>query len=369
MIVGAGPAGLACAACLTRRGVEHVVLERAERIAPSWHSHYDRLHLHTNRRLSHLPGLRFPADVPRYPSRDQVISYLGTYARHWDIRPRFGHEVVGIERTGDRWRTRTSRDDFHATHVIVASGYNHEPIRPSWPGLGGFPGPVLHSADYRNGVPFRDQDVLVVGFGNSGGEIAVDLTEHGARASLAVRSPVNLLPRELFRVPILALAIPLSRLPPAVADALSAPLLRGAIGDPRRLGLRPASKGVFRQILEDRRIPVIDVGTVALLRTGRVSVRPGLERIEGPDVIFTDGTRTAFDAIVLATGFRPGVADFLAEAPMVTDETGVPRASGRRTALPGLWFCGFHVSPTGMLREVGREARRIAHAIARNGES
>ena len=122
--------------------------------------------------------------------------------------------------------------------MVVATGYTRVPLQPTWPGLETFRGDVLHSSRYRNGEPWRGKRVLVVGLGNSGGEIAIDLDEHGAHPTLAVRSPVSVIPRQLLGLPILAVAALFRRFPPKVGDAMAAPLLALAVGDIRKLGLR-----------------------------------------------------------------------------------------------------------------------------------
>ena len=363
VVVGAGPAGLAVAACLRRRGVAPVVLERGAAVGDSWRAHYDRLHLHTPNRLSHLPGLRFPREAGRYPSRDEMVRYLERYAAQHGIEPRLGAEVRRATPTARGWRVEYDGQAIEARNLAIASGYNGTPCRPTWPGLASFPGPVLHSASYRSGAPFRGQAVLVVGFGNSGGEIALDLHAQGAQPTLAVRSPVNVTPRDLFGIPALAVSLALMRLPARVADLVGAPAIALRYGDIGRYGLRKSGKGPFRQIIEDRRIPLIDIGTIAAIRRGAIRVRPGIERLEGSRIHFADGRSEAFDAVVLATGFRPSFDRFLEGAGDALGPDGVPLVSGDVTAVPGLFFCGFHVSPTGMLRAIGAEARRIARRI------
>ena len=224
---------------------------------------------------------------------------------------------------------------------------------------------MLHSSQYRSGERFRGQRVLVVGLGNSGGEIAIDLVEHRARPTLAVRGPVSLLPRELLGLPILTWALALSRLPPRAADALARPLLRLALGDPSRYGLRRPERGPMRQIRERARIPLIDVGTLAHVRAGRIAVRPGVASFTARGVAFEDAAEEDFKAVVLATGYAHGLARFLDGVERVLDARGRPLASGCETALPGLYLCGFHVVPTGMLREIAREACRVAEALVR----
>ena len=255
----------------------------------AWHRHYDRLHLHTAKAYSELPFVPFPKDYPRYPSRLQVIDYLEAYARQFQLEPRFGQQVIAARYANGRWEVQTQDTRYQAMNLVIATGYNREPYLPSWPGQASFRGTLLHSSQYRNGEPFKNQKVLVVGFGNSGGEIAIDLWEHGAQPSLAVRSPVNVIPRELFGIPILAIGIVQRKLPPRLADALNAPILRAVVGDLTRYGLRQLPRGPVTQIQRDARIPLIDVGTIKLIKRGQITVCPGIERFTEEGVIFTDG--------------------------------------------------------------------------------
>jgi len=362
IVIGGGPAGLATAACLARRGVPARVVERDAAIGDGWRRHYDRLHLHTNRRLSNLPGLDLPSALGRYPSRDGFVRYLGDYARHHDLDVRLGETVLRAAPTASGWRVETDREIHDATAVVVATGWNQTPVRPTWPGLESFSGDVLHSSEYRNGARFRGRRVLVVGFGNSGGEIAVDLHEHGARPTLAVRSPVSIVPRQLGPIPVTEVSRVLSKLPTALAHALTLPVVKLKSRGLAPLGLRPHPLPPLVRLIRDRRVPLIDVGTVGLVRRGEIAVRPGIDRFDGAETVFVDGRREAFDALVLATGYRPGFSSFLEGADAALDDQGVPAVSGAPSAVPGLAFCGFHVSPVGMLWQVGREADRIARA-------
>ena len=364
IIIGAGPAGLAVAACLKQAGMPFTILEESDQVGSAWRRHYDRLHLHTAKTFSELPFFHFPKDYPRFPSRLQVVEYLEAYAGQFGLSPQFGEQVHSARFVKDCWEVDTQRGHCQAANLVVATGYNREPVLPSWPGQVSFNGTILHSSQYKNGEPYRNQRVLVVGFGNSGGEIAIDLHEHGAKPSLAVRSAVNVIPRELFGIPILAIAIVESKLPPGLADAANAAILRVVIGDLTQYGLRKLPVGPLSQIERNARIPLIDVGTVRLIKNGEISVRPGIERFTTDGVIVTDGRQENYDAVILATGYRPRVNAFLQDGDSVYDENGTPLSSGRETMLPGLYFCGYFVSPTGMLREIAIEARRISAAIA-----
>jgi indole-3-pyruvate monooxygenase len=229
IIIGAGPAGLAIGACLRRAEIPFLILEQSDRVAPAWHRHYDRLHLHTDKAHSALPFLPLPREYPRYPARLQVIDYLEGYARHFQLEPRFSQQVTAARRVKDRWEVKTQDRVYQAENLVIATGYNRVAYIPSWPSANAYRGGLLHSSQYKNGAPFKNQKVLVVCFGNSGGEIAIDLWEHGAQAALAVRSPVNVIPRELFGIPILTIGIAQSKLPPRLADSTDCSAFPGGI--------------------------------------------------------------------------------------------------------------------------------------------
>jgi indole-3-pyruvate monooxygenase len=365
IIIGAGPAGLAVGAVLRRANVPFVMLERAGRVGESWHRHYQRLHLHTPKSHSALPFRSYPRAYPRYPSRQQVVEYLDDYARAFALEPEFGRDVQRCVRGADGvWDVTTNAGRYRARRVVVATGYNRVPNVPHSPGQDTFPGWIIHSRDYTNGEAFRGKRVLVVGFGNSGAEIALDLVEHGAYCAVAVRGRVNVIPRELLGVPVTVISLALRSLPPRVADAMSRLTRRLAIGDLATAGLAQSDVGPLVQIAERHRIPVIDVGTLDRIRRGDIDVRKGVESFDGDEVCFADGTRERFDAVVLATGFTTGLPAMLADHASVLGTDGRPLESGRETQVAGLYFCGYHVSATGMLRQIGIEALAIGRDIA-----
>jgi indole-3-pyruvate monooxygenase len=165
LVIGAGPAGLAVGACLRKRGEPFTIVDRATEVGASWRRHYARLHLHTDRDHSALPYVEFPPGTPRYPSRDQMVAYLEKYALQFDLAAHFGVEVQSVRSCQNSWITTTAEGVYHSRRVIVATGYNAVPYLPRWPGQEIFGGPIVHSSDYSNGVPFRDRSVLVIGFG------------------------------------------------------------------------------------------------------------------------------------------------------------------------------------------------------------
>ena len=241
-----------------------IVLEKEQHVGHAWRNHYDRLHLHTDRKHSSLPHLLMPSSYPKYPSRQQVVEYLEAYAQTFNIEPIFGEEVVAVEPSSDGWFIQTINRTYSAHNVVVATGYTRVPNVPSWPGQGGFSGTILHSHEYKNGALFTGKNVLVVGFGNSAGEIAIDLSEHRAQSvSMSVRSGVNVIPRDMFGLPILTVALFMDYLPPKVADVLSVPLLKLTIGDLQKYGLPKLPYGPNVQVRKDGKNPLLDIGTVS----------------------------------------------------------------------------------------------------------
>lgn len=370
VVIGAGPAGLAVSACLKRVGQPHALIDKEATVGSSWRRHYERLHLHTAKDWSALPGMPFPRDYPTYPSRAQVVSYLERYAETMQLEPRLGVEVVRAARSGQRWLVETKNGGtYDARVVVVASGYNAVPERASWPGLDGFSGSVVHSSDYKNGQSLRGKRVLVVGSGNSGAEIAVDLWESGAQVAMVFRGPVHVVPRDAFGMPAQRMTLILSRLPAKIADKLSQPLRDLTIGDLTPYGIRRPPVGPLELLETTGRVPLIDIGTIALIKQGAITVYPNVASIAGSDVRFVDGRVAPFDAIVLATGYRAGLSRWLDGADTVLDARGLPREHGRESALPGLYFCGFRNPTTGALREIAIEAERIGEALAPRARS
>lgn len=366
VVLGAGPSGLAVAACLQKRGLDYVVVDRADAVGDAWRHHYRRLHLHTVKEHSALPGLPFPAHYPTYPSRQQVVDYLEAYAAHHALKPRLGVSVERARHDGSRWRIRTSDGELCARNFVVASGYNGTPYLPEWPGRADFTGPVVHSADYADGAPYSGRSVLVVGSGNSGAEIAIDLWEHGAKVWLCVRGPIHVVPRDVGPIPAQVVGIAYSKLPWRVANALSQVLVRLAIPDLGKYGLTRPKQGPVEMVIEHGRVALLDVGTLALIEQGHITVVPGIERFEADAVRFVDGQARPFDAVVCATGYRACLDRFLEGADQVTNDRGYPRWHGRPCPpAEGLYFCGFANPISGLLRESAIEAERIAEHIAR----
>lgn len=205
IIVGAGPSGLAVGACLKEQGVPSIILERADCIASLWqYRTYDRLKLHLPKQFCQLPKLPFPDDYPTYPTKNQFIDYLDSYARHFEINPRFNECVQSAkyDETCGLWRVRsfsTKGDgvkgggdvEYISRWLVVATGENAERMMPEIEGLAEFMGRVIYACDYKSGKDFKGTRVLVVGCGNSGMELCLDLCNHSAIPYMAVRSSVS----------------------------------------------------------------------------------------------------------------------------------------------------------------------------------
>jgi indole-3-pyruvate monooxygenase len=363
LILGAGPAGLAMGACLREGGSSFEILERGEAVGNSWRNHYERLHLHTTKRHSALPGLPFPSDYPTFPSRQQVVDYLDSYATRFSLAPRFGENVTSVRRSGDGYEVESNGRLLRATNIVMATGYNRTPLRPSWPGLSEYAGVVVHSRDYRRGETFRGKRVLVIGMGNTGGEIGLDLLEHGARPSISVRSPIIALPRDFLGRPTQITAIVTRGLPRKVRDFLGTCVSRLVFGDLSGYGFGHPKYGPMTSIEVHRRIPLLDVGMVARVKDGSMPLRPDVTRFTPTGVVFADERVEDFDAVVMATGYRTGLDELLA-IPGLLDASGYPLKDHDPERAPGLHFIGFANVATGLLREIGIQARAIARELS-----
>lgn len=352
VVVGAGPAGLAVAHELARRGLVYRVLERG-RVGEAWYHHYDRLCLHTVKQVSALPGLPMPAAYPRFPSRAQFLAYLQQYARHFALRVDEGVELCGAAFDGSCWRLDTSRGTLEASVLVMATGIWSAPVRPAIPGEERFDGPILHSRDYRNPQPFTGQRVLVVGAGNSGSEIAVELAEHGVATAIAVRGGVAFVPEPPSAVAVRLGAWLMRTLPRPLAERL---LWRRDFG---HLGL-PLPPGSPLD-----HFPVVGYELPEAVAAGRVGVYPGLARLAGGVAHFDDHRSAPFDALILATGYRPAL-DPVAHL-LTFDGHGRPVLDGYgRAQTNSRLVCVGYSYPTteGWIQAIGRVAARAVDGIA-----
>lgn len=374
VIVGAGPSGLAAAACLTQKGVPSLVLERSNCIASLWQlKTYDRLRLHLPKQFCELPLMSFPDDFPTYPTKQQFIKYLELYAMTFDIRPVFNQTVVcaNYDRNLALWRvrteTRTTRvltAEYVTRWLIVATGENAEAVVPGIEGMDEFGGSIMHTSLYKSGEIFRGKKVLVVGCGNSGMEVCLDLCNHDASPSLVVRDTVHVLPREMLGKSTFGLSMWLLKwLPMRLVDRFLLITSRLLLGDTSQLGLDRPQIGPLQLKNLSGKTPVLDVGTLAKIKTGDIKVCPGIKRLLKHHMVeFVNGQTEEYDAIILATGYKSNVPSWLKEGEMFSEKDGLPKRpfpNGWKGE-SGLYAVGF--TKRGLLG-ASMDAKKIAEHI------
>ena len=252
-----------------------------------------------------------------------------------------------LETSDGRWRCRV---------LVVATGIAAEPVVPALPGLDSFEGHVLHSVDYRRPDPFTKRRVLVVGAGNSGAEIAAELATVAAPVSIAIRSGVVVVPREIAGIPSQYLGLLVRRLPRSVARRIV------AVATWRRARRLPPSLPRSRSSPLDE-IPLIGMHLPDAIVAGTVRVRPAVVAFDRQVVQFADGSAAPFDDVILATGFRAALAPL--EGLVTRDQRGFARRRDRVTSAeqPGLFFVGHEYDATGGLANIRRDAPAAAQRI------
>jgi hypothetical protein len=362
LVVGAGPAGLAAAAELGRRGIPAEIIERSDAVASAWRLRYDRLRLNTCRWYSVLPDERFPRGTPVFPVRDEFIRYLESFVKRRDLSIRFGIQVDRIDRCNEGLRLTTSAGDLTARHVIVATGHQHTPLMPEWPGLEQYRGHLLHSAEYRNPGQFRDADVLVVGAGSSAMDIAHDLARGGAaRVHVSVRSQPHMLMRSSGPVPshLLSLIFPL--MPIRVADFVATLVRRCTVGDLSPWGLTEPREGLCTWMQRTGRPPsVVDGMVVEAIKAGRLEIVANVSSVTADGVRLADGAALRADAIIAATGYSTGLEPIVGHLG-VLDARGIPLAFGGPAVMPGLRFTGYVPN----ISNLSRDAHSVAEQVSR----
>ncbi|BBY15741.1 flavin-containing monooxygenase [Mycolicibacterium litorale] len=365
VVIGAGPSGVAAALSLRDRRLRPVLLDRADHVGSSWKARYDRLKLNTGRRTSHMPDRPYPKGTGVFPTRDQVVEHLDRHAHEDGIDLRLNTTVNRIDTHPDGWLLDTSSGDLVARQVVVATGYEHTPRMPEWPGMHDFSGEIGHSSRYRNPRPYTGKRVLVVGAGSSAMEIVHDVATGGAASAwLAVRTAPHIMIRALpGGFPSDYLASPLYDAPTWLADSVSRVGQRFDVGDLTEYGLPTPSEGVFARGKRLGRAPVIvDREVVHAIRARVFEVVPTIDRFDGDTVVLVDGRRLQPDAVICATGYTRGL-DAMVGHLGVLDGRGLPRAGGVTPAAPGLRFVGF-LSRPGLISYVAKQSQHVAGRIA-----
>ncbi|CAL5090079.1 unnamed protein product [Urochloa decumbens] len=373
IVVGAGPAGLSVAACLRAKGVPSVILDRADCVASLWQRRtYDRLRLHLPRHFCELPGMPFPDHYPEYPTKRQFVDYLEAYAAQAGVEPRFNQAVTSAryDAAAGLWRVRADdavsgeATEYIGRWLVVATGENAECIVPEFEGAKEFGGPVSHVQEYKSGEAYRGKRVLVVGCGNSGMEVCLDLCDHNALPAMVVRdSKVHVLPREMFGVATFSVAVFLLRfLPLRLVDMILVFLARLFLGNLEKLGIRRPAGGPLELKNSRGRTPVLDIGALARIRSGDIEVVPGIRRFFRGGAELADGRRVAADAVIFATGYHSNVPQWLKGSDFFTED-GYPRVPFPHgwKGESGLYSVGF--TRRG-LSGVSSDAVKVAHDIA-----
>jgi putative flavoprotein involved in K+ transport len=336
VVVGGSQAGLAIGYHLARRGAEFAILDAGSHIGETWGSRWDSLKLFTPAQYSGLPGMAFPAPKDTYPLKDDVGSYLTSYASRFDLPVKLNAKVTSLTQTGDKYLARTADDAFSANQVVVATGPFQTPFVPPVVDDPGHEIFQIHSAAYRNPDQLPDGEVLVVGGGNSGFQIAEELSST-RRVSLAVGQRVPALPQRLLGKDLFwwLSGVGFMRL-----------------STDSRLGRKAAKRDVL-----------IGSSPKKIRRSG-VALRNRLTKVAGRRAYFDDESEQEVDAVVWATGYR---SDFSwIEIPAVKGPDGRIVHSRGVTVARGLFFLGLpwqHTRGSALIGFVKEDAAFIARQL------
>ncbi|XP_076933001.1 indole-3-pyruvate monooxygenase YUCCA6-like [Bidens hawaiensis] len=374
VIIGAGPSGLAAAACLKEKGVPSIVLERSNCIASLWqYKTYDRLRLHLPKKFCELPMMPFPKDYPMYPSKKQFVDYLENYAKQYGIKPVFEQAVESAEYDEclGLWRVRSvgikgEEMEYVCRWLVVATGENAEAVVPEIKGIKDFKGEVKHTSEYKNGNEFRGKKVLVVGCGNSGMEVCLDLCNHNAHPSLIVRDSVHVLPREMFGRSTFGLSMWLLKwLPIRLVDRFLLIMSWLIFGNTAGFGLDRPKVGPLELKNKTGKTPVLDVGTLAKIKSGDIKIHPSIQSVGNHSVQFVNGRVEKFDAIILATGYRSNTPSWLKENQMFSEKDEMPQET-----FPQGWKGEYGLYAVGFTRRglfgSSMDARRVSEDIGKS---
>ncbi|WP_434599889.1 flavin-containing monooxygenase [Streptomyces sp. A5-4] len=366
IIIGAGPGGLAVAWTLKEAGLNPLLIDREKIACSSWHGYYPSLRMNSWRRLSSLPGMRLASEFGPWPMRNDFLTYMKKYVEVLNPDIRYETEVHQVDREAGRWVVRTSGGDLPARNVVVATGLHRKPFVPDWPGLEGFEGEFLHARSYTLPDPYVGKDVLVVGCGPTGIDIAVAAANAGAsRVRMSIRNmPV------LFKLSpttsLLCQAIKHGPLPHALVNRVSLLMHKMQWGDLSSYGLAAPKEGTMAGVARSgHSYGAIDRGLIPAVRDGTIEVVPGVTGFDQKDVLLEGGTSIKPDVVIASTGQRPDMERFLGHLDILAQPGGRPVVHGGQTAphAPGLYFQGYRLPP-GQLPDMAVDARAIARAIA-----
>lgn len=373
IVVGGGPAGLSAAHELVKAGITPLVLERTAQVGDVWRQHYEGLRLNTGRWFSNLPGLRFPWAAGRWPTRTDLADALAAMPARGGFEVRTGVDVAQVKPVAGPapWQVLlASGETLLARSVVIATGCSNLPFTPSWPGADTFAGQILHARDFQRAESFAGRHVIVVGSGNTACEIATRLVPHAASVTLSVRRAPHLLPKSLWGLPFAAIGAIVRHLPEAPRDRLLLKLSRLWSGDLRTYGLPAPTQGVSQL---GTVTPTLFMPIIHELKAGRIRVVGPIQEMHEKlinvqsTVHPTDAIlRIPADVVIAGTGYRSGLERLVPSA-QCADTDGKPYTLEDSVTSPvsGAFFIGF-VSPlSGQLREIGKQAPKLADAVQR----
>lgn len=347
LVIGAGQAGLSVGYHLARRGLPFLILEANQRVGDSWRSRWDSLRLFTPARFDGIAGMPFPAPRHAFPTKNEMAEYLESYAAHFALPVRTGVAVDRLAREGDRYVVTAGDRCFEAEHVVVAMAtYQRRRVPPFAAELD--PGIVqLHSSDYRNLAQLREGGVLIVGAGNSGAEIALEVARAGHPTWLSGRDTGQI----PFRINGLAARMGLLRV---VFRFVFHRVL--TVDTPIGRKVRPKVVGQGAPLIRVKHRDLAAAGVERVPRTAGVRNRMP---------VLSDDRVLDVANVIWCTGFHPGFSWI--DLPVFGSEGGPVQRRGVVPGQPGLYFVGLHflyaMSST-MIHGVGRDAEHVAAAIA-----
>ncbi|MFE0809662.1 flavin-containing monooxygenase [Streptomyces sp. NPDC058848] len=376
-VIGAGLSGLAVGHALRQRGIGFVCLEKADDVGGIWRQPeagergpgYLSLHLNTAKQLTGYADFPMPEAYPLYPRHSQFAAYLRSFAEWSGVREHveLRTEVTSVSQDAEGMWTVVSRDAEGAVasrrfeQVVVASGHHTEPALPDPlpPGAESFAGTILHSLDYRTGADFAGRRVVVVGLGASAVDIAADLSRHAAETHLSVRRGLHIVPKQLYgmSVDVIAEAPWFNEMSFAERIQWAEQALLVARGKLSDYGLPEPDHPVFSSAT------TLSDEILSRIRHGAVTPRPAIDSFDGDQVLFTDGTSAAADAVVYCTGFHMTWPFLPAGCPVAADGSVELYRRVVPTDRPGLFFVGL-VRPVGAItRLVEAQARWVAGIV------
>jgi hypothetical protein len=302
LVIGAGFSGLGMAAAMQRSGIPFDIVEANDDVGGNWYNGvYETVHIISSRKTTEYKDFPMPSDWPDFPSGAQMISYLRSYADHYNLKEKtlFNTKVSRVTKADDdRWRVTLSNGESRVYRgVVVCSGHHWDRRMPQYPGE--FSGQMIHSKDFKSNSQLQGKRVLVIGGGNSACDVAVEAGRVGVSSSISLRRGYWFLPKTLLGKPMVEIFQPW--MPIWFQRGLLRAAVRVTIGEYKDYGLPQPDHKLYEHH------PTVNSELLYALRHGRVKPRPDIARFDGEFVEFIDGTREAFDLIVAATGFHMSV--------------------------------------------------------------